>query len=84
MVPFRVVSYAALKLAGNPWYSTIAFFVGSVAAFAAALILHESYGVEGLALGFVLGFATGILLRLVFVHRSLGLPLSMICGVRSA
>lgn len=82
LVPVRVVSNAALKLAGNPWYATASFGIGSVTAIVAALWLHGLYGVEGLATGFVLGFAVGIVARLAFVRSSLGLPLALVCGLR--
>jgi len=84
LAPFRVVANAILKLVGNPWYSTASFVFGSLTAIGAALMLHGSYGLEGLAMGFVIGFAAGIAMRLFFVRKSLGLPFSVVCGVRQA
>jgi O-antigen/teichoic acid export membrane protein len=81
LLPFRIVSNGLLKLAGNPWYSAVAFVSGSVIAIAAALALHARYGLAGLALGFTLGFAVGIALRLLFVRRTLGVPLAILCGL---
>jgi len=81
LLPFRAVASALLKLVGNPWLSTLSFVVGSVATIAAALVLHGYWGLEGLAAGFAVGFAVGVAVRLFLVRRSLGIPLSVVCGV---
>lgn len=82
VLPFRVVSSALLKLVGNPWLSTLSFVIGSVATIAAALVLHRYWGLEGLAAGFAVGFAVGVAASLLLVRRSLGIPLSVMCGMR--
>lgn len=83
LLPVRIISNDLLKLAGNPWYSAIAFGSGTIVAIVAALTLYSRYGLAGLALGFALGFAAGVGLRVLFVRKTLGIPLTILCGLDS-
>lgn len=81
LVPLRLSANALIKLRGNPWHASFGLVIGTITALLCAFWLHQLYGLNGIAFGFVVGFATGIVIRMAFVRFALNVPLKIICGI---